>query len=164
MHVYKWHYVMQKPKRGRKPSPFPTEQVTVRLPKLWIDQFRRRGVSNEIHARLAASFHFDQAEPNFRKLAFQIERLAMDIERSMGAPWYADEKAFEVFQETLRLALRDLPKPTAQKSTIKADASAAAQLIYQRYLSIVRDWERGVEPQMRTSLSHILENQEKDDG
>jgi hypothetical protein len=151
-------------KRGRKPPPFPTEQVTVRLPKQWIEHFRHgRGVSKEIQERLAASFHFDQTEPNFRKLVFQIERLAMDIERSVGAPWYADDKAYEVFLETLRLVLRDLPKPTEQKSTIKADPTTAAQLIYNRYLSIIRDWERGLEPQARTPISHVLENWEKDD-
>jgi hypothetical protein len=151
-------------KRGRKPPPFPTEQVTVRLPKQWIEHFRRgRGVSKEMQERLAGSFHFDQTEPNFRKLVFQIERLAMDIERSVGAPWYADSKAYEVFLETLRLVLRDLPKPAKQKSTIKADPSTAAQLIYNRYLSIIRDWERGLEPQARTPISHVLENWEKDD-
>jgi hypothetical protein len=159
MQVYKWHSVMQKQKRGRKPPPFPTEQVTVRLPKQWIDQFRReRGVSNEIQKRLSVSFNFDQTEPNFRRLVFKIERLAMDIERSVGAPWYADRKAFEVFQETLRLVLRDLPKPTEQTSTIKADPATAAELIYTRYLAIIRDWERGLEPEVRTPISHILED------
>jgi hypothetical protein len=152
-------------KRGRKPPTFPTEQVTVRLPKRWIDQFRRgRGVSNEIQERLAGSFHFDQTEPNFRKLVFQIERLAKDIEHTFGAPWHADAKAFAVFQETMRLALSDLPKPTEQTSTIRADAVTAAQMIYQRYLSIARDWELGLEPQMKTPLSHILEKQERDNG
>lgn len=145
-------------RRGRKPPPVPTEQLSVRLPRQWVDHFRRgRGPTSEIYERLAASFHFDQAEPNFRKLAFQIERLAMEIERSIGAPWYADAKAFDAFQETLRLALADLPRPTEQTSNIKADAAAAAQMIYQRYLAIVRDWELGLEPQMRTPLSHILE-------
>jgi hypothetical protein len=152
-------------KRGRKPPTFPTEQVTVRLPRRWIEQFRRsRGVSNEIQERLAGSFHFDQTEPNFRKLVFQIEQLAKDVERTFGAPWYADAKAFDAFQETLRLALGDLPRPAEQTSTIKADAAAAAQMIYQRYLAIARDWELGLEPQMRTPLSHILEKQERDNG
>jgi hypothetical protein len=152
-------------KRGRKPAPFPTEQVTVRLPKRWLDHFRRgRGVSKEIQERLAGSFHFDQTEPNFRKLVFQIERLAMDIERSVGAAWHADAKAYDIFLETLRLVLMDLPKPTEQKSTIKADPPTAAQLIYNRYLSIIRDWESGLEPQVKTPISHILDDWEKDDG
>lgn len=151
-------------KRGRKPPPEPTEQVTVRLPSSWLDYFRkRRGVSAEIRERLAGSVHFDSIEPNFRKLAFQIERLAMDIEHSVGAPWHADSKAYEVFVETLRLVLADLPKPTEQKSAIKADAPTAAQLIYNRYLSIIRDWESEAAPRMRTPISHVLETWEKDD-
>jgi hypothetical protein len=153
--------VIQK-RRGRKPPQVPTEQISVRLPRQWIDDFRRgRGPTNEIYQRLAHSFHFDAIEPNLRKLAFQIEHLAMEIERNIGAPWYADGKAFDVFQETLRLVLNDLPRPTEQKSAIKADAPAAAQMIYQRYLSIARDWELGREPQMRTSLSQLLENGEE---
>jgi hypothetical protein len=145
-------------KRGRKPPPFPTEQVTVRLPKSWIDRFRRgRGVSNEIQDRLAVSIRFDQVETNFRQLAFQIEQLALDVAQSVGAPWHSDQKAFDTFQETLRLALRDLPRPADQTATIKADPVTAAELIYRRYLSIVRDRKLGREPEMRTPLSQILE-------
>jgi hypothetical protein len=151
-------------KRGRKPSPMPTEQVTVRLPRQWLEHFRRgRGVSKEIQERLAGSFHFDQTEPHFRKLVFQIERLAMDVGHSVGAEWYADDKAFDVFMETLRLLLADLPKPAARTSTIKADSATAAELIYRRYLSIIRDWESGAEPGAGTPISHLLENWEKYD-
>jgi hypothetical protein len=129
------------------------------IPRAWIFS-----TSSEAKRRPStASVHFDQTEPNFRKLVFQIERLAMDIERSVGAPWYADQRAFAVFQEVLRLVLRDLPQPSEQKSTIKADAATAADLIYRRYLAIVREWEDGSEPEMRTPLSHILERG-KDDG
>src|SRR5580704_3996 len=114
-------------KRGRKPSPLPTQSVTVRLPQTWIDYFERhRGKTKEIVERLATSFHFDQAEPNFRDLVFKVERLALDIERSVGAPWYADAKAYDVFLETMRLVLADLPKPKEEKSTVKADAATAA--------------------------------------
>jgi hypothetical protein len=149
-------------KRGRKPPPLPSEQVCVRLPKPLVDHFRRgRGVSSEIQERLAASIHFDQVESNFRKLVFKIERLALDVEQSVGAPWHADQKAFDIFLKTLHMTLRDLPRPAEQKSTVKADAGAAAELIYNRYISNACDWELGGEPQMRTPLPQILE---RDDG
>lgn len=144
-------------KRGRPAAPLPTEQVTVRLPRFMLEQFRKgRGVSKEIQERLVGSLDFDHAEPNFRDFVFKIERLALDIERAMGAPWYADIKAHDVFLETLQLVLADLPKPTAQVSEIKADAGTAAQLIYNRYVSTVRDLQSGVKLRMQAPVSALL--------
>ena len=85
-------------KRGRPPAPHPTEQVTVRLPLAMLRQFRRsRGVSTEIQERLGYSLADDLRDQQFRMFAGKMEKLASDVHHALGARWYEDRKAHQVF-------------------------------------------------------------------
>jgi hypothetical protein len=125
-----------------------------------VDQFRKspRGLSREIQERLALSMHFDQVEPHLRTLAGQIEQLAKAVHRAFGQEWHADQRAHRTFIETIRMLLNDLERqpPTEQKTTVKAEPSHAAELIYNHFVATTRDAQEG-RVEMRPSLRQILE-------
>jgi hypothetical protein len=146
-------------KRGRPPARIPTEQVTVRLPRAMLDQFRRggRGVSAEIQERLFRSLFDDARDENILLFAGKIEQLAKDVHGALGAHWYEDEKAHHVFIETVKRLFADLPVPSAQISKSPVDAKTAADLLYNRYVAVIQDYEAGAKPKIREPISHLLE-------
>ena len=141
-------------KRGRPPAPFPTEQVTVRLDRAMLGEFRRgRGVSAEIQERLARSIQFDQQDTHLRKLVGQIDELAKEVWRTLGVEWHEDQKAHRTFIEVLRRLFADLPIPEFRVSDTRFDSIDAAELIYNRYVRSLHDFERGAKRSVRTSAS-----------
>jgi phosphate starvation-inducible protein PhoH len=152
--------VIQK-RRGRPGAKLPTEQIAVRLPKAMVDEFRKspRGLSGEIQERLFSSLF--ASDPRFVTLSGQIEELAKDVRRAIGADWHSDKKAHQVFLETIKRLLADLPEPTAELSAVKADASTAAEMIYNRYAETVREAMTKSETVMKPAIRQQLE---KDNG
>jgi hypothetical protein len=147
-------------KRGRPPARIQTEQVAVRLPREMVGRFRksRRGVSGEIQDRLWRTIIEDgSTEPNFRELVGRIELLAKDVGRAFGAEWYADQKAHRTFVDVVRRLLADLPEPADQITTIKADPTVAGELIYQRFVSTMRELEEKGSTEMKPTIRYLLE-------
>jgi hypothetical protein len=128
-------------KVGRPAATVETVQVGLRLPKAWVEQFQKGGgVSKEIQERLFRSFFEDGLDPRVIQLRGQIEELARAVERTFRAPWHADRKAHQAFIDVLRRLLADMPEPSQQISTLKADALTAGEVIYSRYVDEVREW------------------------
>jgi hypothetical protein len=154
------YFVIQK-RRGRPRARLPTEQIAVRLPKAMVDEFRKspRGLSGEIQERLFGSLFV--SDPHFVLLSGQIEELARDVRRAIGVDWHADKKAHQVFLETIKRLLANLPEPTAELSAVKADASTAAEMIYNRYAEAVREAATKSETVMKPAIRQQLE---KDNG
>jgi len=141
-------------KRGRPPSPFATVQVSVRLPKEIVDEFGKRGgVSAEIQERLWRSVFDEKRDQKFRMFAGKMEKLATDVHNTLGAHWYEDRKAHQVFVEAVRRLLADLPVPAAEISELPMDVEAAADLLYRRYAGELREIEAGGKPKARVSPS-----------
>jgi hypothetical protein len=142
-------------KRGRPPAAIPTEQVTVRLPRQWLEGFRRHGngVSAEIYERIYCSLLDEQRDQQFRMFAGKMEKLATDVHHALGARWYEDRKAHLVFIEIVRRMLADLPVPSAEISESPADVKTAADLLYSRYVAEQRDIELSGKPGVRISPS-----------
>ena len=141
-------------KRGRPPAPFPTEQVTVRLDRAMLGEFRRgRGVSAEIQERLARSIQFDQQDTHLRKLVGQIDELAKEVWRTLGVEWHEDQKAHRTFIEVLRRLFADLPIPEFSWFRIRVRFIDAAELIYNRYVRSLHDFEEARSVGANVSLS-----------
>jgi hypothetical protein len=117
-------------------------------------QFRRgRGVSTEIQERLYRSLLDDGRDQHFRVFAGKMEKLAADVHHALGARWYEDRKAHQVFIEIVRRMLADLSAPSAEISESPADVKTAADLLYSRYVAEQREIERTGKPSVRVSPS-----------
>jgi hypothetical protein len=141
-------------KRGRPPSPYETEQVTVRLAKTMVDRFKKAaGVSKEIQERLWRSVYDEERDQQFRVFAGKMEELAKAVRHTLGVHWYEDRNAHQVFVEVVRQLLADLPVPGAEISELPTDVKAIADLLYRRYASELREIETGGKPKPRVSPS-----------
>jgi hypothetical protein len=143
-------------KRGRPKALIETQQVAVRLPKAMVKRLQPH-VSKEIRNRLANSFCDEARDPRMLKIAGQIEELAKDVRKSLGAEWHADQYAHQVFIETLRLLFAGLPVPKGKQAKLKAEPADAAKMIYNRYMITMRELEKNRRSGMKVPLSHILE-------
>ena len=153
-YLNKWHFVMRK--RGRPPAAIPTEQVTVRLPREWLERFRRhgQGVSAEIQERLYRSLLDEERDQQFRMFAGKMEKLASDVHHAVGARWYEDRKAHQIFIEAVRRLLADLPAPTSNiADELSTTVEAAANLLYRRYANELHEIETTGQPKPRASLN-----------
>jgi hypothetical protein len=125
----------------------PTKQVTVRLPKEWVEAFENpnkggKGVSAEIQERIFRTIEIDDVEPNFRKLTAQLEQLARRVRRHYGADWFADRDAHATFLDCARRLFGDLPAPSKKLSASKSPPELVGEVIYNDYVAGVRDAER----------------------
>jgi hypothetical protein len=143
-------------KRGRPPAAVPTEQVSVRLPREWLEHFRRRGrgVSAEIYDRLFRSVLDEQRDQEFRTFAGKMEKLANDVHHAVGAHWYEDRKAHQIFIEAVRRLLADLPVPAKDISgELSTTVEAAANLLYRRYANELHEIKTTGQPKARASVN-----------
>jgi uncharacterized protein (DUF4415 family) len=156
-YLNKWHFVMQK--RGRPPAAVPTEQVTVRLPREWLEHFRQHGsgVSAEIQERLYRSLLDEQREQKFRVFAGKMEKLSSDVHHALGAHWYEDRKAHLVFIEAVRRLLADLPVPASDDTELPMTIEAAANLLYRRYANELHEIQTTGQPKPRATLNILGE-------
>jgi hypothetical protein len=131
-------------KRGRPPAKVETVQVAVRLPREWVEQFRKEGgVTKAIQKRLFDSALLDDVDPEFRKLWAQIEQLAKWVRRLYGCEWYEDQNAHKAFVDTVKRLVMHLPEPAASTVDIGHAPEVAAEFIYRAYVAELQEAERG---------------------
>lgn len=82
-----------------------------------------------------------------------MEKIASDVHGALGARWYEDKKAHQVFIEIVRRMLADLPEPSDEISMSPADVQTAADLLYSRYVAEQRQIENGGKPKVQVSPS-----------
>jgi uncharacterized protein YwbE len=148
-------------KRGRPPAKVETVQVAIRLPREWVEQFRKEGgVTKTIQKRLLTSTNFDEVDPEFRKLWGQIEELAKRVRRLWGFEWYEDQNARKTFVGVVKRLLTDLPEPAARSTKMSYTPEIAAEIIYRDYVAQLQELKRG-DVRMKPSVKTLLEGSDE---
>jgi hypothetical protein len=144
-------------KRGRPKAQIETMQVAIRLPRVWVEQFRKSegGVSKAIQERLARSTLSDATDPKMRELAGQIEQLARRVRRLYGAEWYEDQAAHKTFIETVKRLIVELPEPAERRSDVSYPSELAAEFIFKDYVAELQELEQG-EVRMKPSIKTLM--------
>jgi hypothetical protein len=147
---------------GRPPALIESEQVQVRLPVLMVTELRKAGadrgwsLSKEIRERLGGSLLPPITDAESALVGRQVEQIAREVNEAFGAPWHQDRKAHAAFIETIKLLLADLPEPAGELSKVSASPTQAAELIYNKYLAVRRQWEKDEQVEMQTPTRTIL--------
>jgi hypothetical protein len=135
-------------------------QVAIRLPRIWIDQFRKSegGVSRAIQERLARSTMADETDPKFRELAGEIEQLARRVRRLYGSEWYEDGLAHQTFIKTIARLLNALPEPPTRTAKVSFTPEQAAEFIFKDHVEERKEFMAGKSFHERPSIKTLLGN------